>query len=346
MPELRKDPVLGRWVIISTERAKRPSDFPPPPRPKEAEGQLCPFCPGNEHLTPPEVLRRPASGPWVVRVVPNRYPALTPLGDPLRQGVGVYDRIAGVGAHEVIIETPDHSLALAEFEPRAIEEVLWAFRDRYLALAADPRLRYVLIFKNHGSSAGASLVHSHCQLIATPVVPVLVNSELDGAARYFDFRKRCIYCDMLKQELDERERVVYENDRFVTFEPFAPRFPFETWLVSRDHIASFARMTPEHITDLGLALKDVLGRINRALSGPDYNFVVHTAPTTTPDPEHYHFHIEIMPKLTTIAGFEVGSGFYINPVPPEEAARFLREQPGMNHQERQEDKGLDNRKSM
>ena len=323
MPELRKDPVLRRWVIISTERAKRPSDFANPARPAPDDGKVCPFCPGNEHLTPPEITRRPATGQWQVRVVPNRFPALTSEGEPVREGIGIYDKMAGIGAHEVIIDTPDHKLSLADLEPEAIAEVLWIFRDRYVALSADPRFRYVLVFKNHGSGAGASLVHSHCQLIATPVIPVQVKSELEGAEKYFRFRNRCIYCDMLKQETEEKVRLIDQNDHFVTFEPFAPRSPFESWILSRDHLGSLSEMSNTQVSTLGRSLKDILSRINRTLAGPDYNLVVHTAPTVDHCQEYYHFHIEIIPKLTTAAGFEMGSGFYINPVPPETAARFL-----------------------
>lgn len=340
-PELRKDPVMGRWVIISTERAKRPSDFAAKARADRRPEGTCPFCPGNEHLTPPEITRRPGpagdSGSWSVRAVPNKFPALTPEGALERRGVGIYDKMSGIGAHEVVIETPDHSLQLADLKPDAVETVLAVFRERAVTLAQDHNTRYVLVFKNHGPSAGASLSHSHSQIIATPVVPVLVEAELDGAARYFGFRSRCIYCDMVKQELGEPGRVIYENDSFVTFAPFAPRFPFETWLVSRDHFSSFSSLTPSRTHDLALALTDILGRMNRCLSSPDYNFLVHTAPTTSGagcahevgaphELEHYHFHLELMPKLTQIAGFEVGSGFYINPLAPESAAEYLREQ--------------------
>ncbi len=328
MPELRKDPVLGRWVIISTERAKRPSDYALPAAGKTEAATVeraCPFCPGNEGQTPPEVLRRETGGSWQVRVVPNRFPALVREGELDRRGIGIYDRMNGIGAHEVIIETPDHSLDLADLDPDAIAGVLHAFRDRAVHLTKDRRIRYALVFKNHGSSAGASLSHSHSQLIATPVIPVLIKEELAGARRYFDFRGRCIYCDMVKQELKDRDRLVYETERFVAFAPFAPRFPFETWIVCREHFSSYEDLTPERIPDLALTLKQVLARINRVLARPDYNFVIHTGPTQTPHIKHYHFHIEVMPKLSKIAGFEVGTGFYINPVPPENAARSLRE---------------------
>ncbi|HSG29036.1 MAG TPA: DUF4931 domain-containing protein, partial [Candidatus Krumholzibacterium sp.] len=178
MPQLRKDPVLGRWVVLSTERGRRPSDFGPKPDPAEEEGRLCPFCPGNEKMTPPEILRLPTDGPWSVRVVPNRFPALSASGEPDRRGIGIYDQMNGIGAHEVIIETPDHRADLADLGTTGIAGVIQAVRRRVLDLAADDRIRYVLVFKNHGQSAGASLSHSHCQLIATPVVPVLVKEEL------------------------------------------------------------------------------------------------------------------------------------------------------------------------
>lgn len=324
MPELRKDPVLGRWVIISTERARRPSDFATTRESEPSDPGRCPFCPGNEHQTPPEIARRERDGNWTIRVVPNKFPALVP-GAPERRGKGIYDRMNGVGAHEVIIESPDHAAELADLEIDRIADLMGVFRERATDLARDPNIRYVLVFKNHGRSAGASLAHSHCQLIATPVVPVLVRNEIEGAGRYFEFRGRCIYCDIVKQELEEQTRVIAENGRFVSFEPFAPRFPFETWIVAREHRCGWDALDQEHQADLAELLRDALGRINRALARPDYNFLVHVAPTSGSGNERHHFHLELMPKLTQIAGFEVGSGFYINPVPPEDAARFLRE---------------------
>ncbi len=325
MPELRKDPVLGRWVIIATERARRPSDFAAPAPPEPGPARPCPFCPGNERETPPEITRRPAGNSgWAVRVVPNRFPALDSGGEPVRRGAGIYDRIAGVGAHEVVIETPDHDAGLADLGPDRLAVVLDVYRERAVALAGDPRLRYVLVFKNHGPGAGASLSHCHAQIIATPVVPVLVEEELAGAARYFEFRKRCVYCDVVRQELRDRSRLVYENDGFVVVAPFASRFPFETWLVPRRHFASFEELDPGLTGHLADALDRTLVRLRATLGDPDYNFFFHVAPGNGPGPEHYHFHVELMPKLTRVAGFEVGSGFYINPVPPEDAARYLR----------------------
>lgn len=316
--------MLGRWVIISTERAKRPTDFAPPAGPA-AGGKICPFCPGNEAMTPPEVLRLERDGRWQVRVVPNRFPALVPDGETGRQGVGIYDRMNGIGAHEVVIETPDHAQRLGDLSPADVELVLRAIRDRALDLGRDPRIRYIMAFKNEGAGAGASLAHSHCQLIATPIIPVLVKEELAGARRYHEFRGRCVYCDMVRQELDEQTRLVATGDRFVAFAPFAPRFPFETWLVAREHFTSWDSLTDERLADLARTLKDVLERLGRALGRPDYNFVLHPGPRSASGTQHYHFHLELLPKLSKIAGFEVGTGFYINPVAPEDAARYLRE---------------------
>ncbi len=292
---------------------------------------MCPFCPGNEDLTPPEIYaqRKPGTKPnqpgWQIRVVPNRFPALIIESALKRQGEGIYDRMSGTGAHEVIIETSNHNNQLAELNENEIFNVFWTFRERVLDLTKDNRFKYIIIFKNHGASAGASLSHSHSQLIAMPIVPKQVKEELDGAQRYFDFRQRCIFCDILKQELADGKRLICENEKFVALAPFAPRFPFEVWIIARRHFASFNKIEQAELNELAKILKLNLYKMNRALSNPDYNFLIHIAPLDNPEPDYYHFHLELMPKLTKIAGFEVGSGFYINPTPPETSAKYLRE---------------------
>jgi UDPglucose--hexose-1-phosphate uridylyltransferase len=332
MPELRKDPVVGRWVIISTERSRRPTSFTPASH--EKTGDFCPFCPGHEDKTPPEVwAHRPGGGAantpdWQVRVVPNKFPALQIEGGLDRRGEGLYDKMHGVGAHEVVIEGPGHGLDLADLPVEHLEKVLTAYRERCLDLHRDKRFRYVLIFKNHGPAAGATLEHTHTQLIATPIIPLILQEELEGSRRYFELKERCIFCDIVAQETDENNgrRVVSLTDHFLAIEPFAPRFPFETWILPRRHNASFPSMNdPAEIHDLAAILKDTLTRLNKALDRPPYNFVVHTAPVAEGNVDHYHWHLEIMPKLTRVAGFEIGSGFYINPTPPEDAAQYLRE---------------------
>lgn len=329
MPEFRKDPITGRWVIIATDRARRPSDFS-----REQVlikgGRYCPFCPGNEQKTPPEILAyRHSGGPnepgWTLRVVPNKFPALRVEGDFNRQGEGVYDRMNGIGAHEVIIETPDHNLTLAELPEKRVEDVFWAFRDRMVDLKRDRRMQYLLIFKNHGESAGASLEHTHSQLIALPVVPRRVQEELEGSKRYFDYKERCIYCDIVRQEVETGTRVVLETQAFLAICPFAARFPFEIWILPRRHHSHFEETDPPTMANLAWVQRMVLRKLDAVLEHPAYNFIIHTAPVQEAPKDYYHWHIELTPRLTRIAGFEWGTGFYINPTPPEEAARFLRE---------------------
>ena len=328
MPELRKDPIVGRWVIISTERARRPSDFAS--EPVRLRGTTCVFCAGNEDKTPPEILvGRPAGGPpngpgWSVRVVSNKFPALRIEGELEPSGEGLFDRMNGVGAHEVVIEAPDHGASLATLGTDAIADVLLAFRERVLDLKKDPRFQYILVFKNHGEAAGASLEHPHSQLIATPIIPIMVSEELAGAATYFGMKERCVWCDILRQERRSRQRVVAEADGFMALAPFAPRFPFETWILPVRHRSAFEESGIEEIRGLAAALRDLLGRINRTLGDPPYNFMLHTAPLREPVLDHFHWHLEVIPKLTRVAGFEWGSGFFINAVPPEDAAAALR----------------------
>src|ERR1022692_1185386 len=329
MPELRKDPITGRWVIISTDRARRPSDFL---REKVTpKGGYCPFCPGQEDRTPHEILAyRPNGGAadtpgWTVRVVPNKFPALGIEGDLARRGDGLFDKMNGVGAHEVIIETPDHATDLASLPDKRVEDVLWAFRDRILDLKKDKRFRYILIFKNHGEPAGASLEHSHSQLIALPIVPIRVREEVDGSKVYYGQKERCIYCGIIRQEIQSEVRVIADSDSFLTVAPYAPRFPFETWIVPKRHESAFENSSSQVYEGLAKALKNLLVRADQVLDNPAYNLVVHTAPIQEPAMDHYHWHVEFMPRLTKTAGFERGTGFYQNPTPPEEAAKYLRE---------------------
>ncbi|MEO6463540.1 MAG: galactose-1-phosphate uridylyltransferase, partial [Candidatus Eisenbacteria bacterium] len=262
-----------------------------------------------------------------VRVVPNKFPALMVEGDLARRGEGLYDRMNGVGAHEVIIETPDHVPDFADLSEEQIARVLAAFRERLADLRNDRRLRYGLVFKNHGAAAGASLEHTHAQLIATPILPKAVQEELEGARIYHEIKERCVFCDIIEQEIAEGNgrRVVRATERYVMLVPFAARFPFETWILPRRQEPVFEAGGAEQDRELAAVLRDALQRMNLALERPPYNLVIHTSPYRDSDHEYYHWHIEIMPKLTKIAGFEWGSGFHINPTPPEDAAAFLRE---------------------
>lgn len=337
MPELRKDPIVNRWVIIATERAKRPTDFKAPENDEES-AKGCPFCPGNESKTPPEIqaLRSGSSRPdtegWTVRVVPNKFPALRIEGDMEKFGVGIYDRMNGIGAHEVIIETTDH---FEEIEMQSVESLLTVYqtyKQRLGDLKKDERFRYILIFKNKGITAGASLSHPHSQLIATPVTPKRIREELLGAQAYFEYKDRCIFCDIVREEMRQKDRVVYENNSFITFCPFASRFPFEIWVLPKKHHPDFDSMKRDEIYAFADAMKVTLGKLVKALNGPHYNYMLHTGPVRWrrrgywATIEHdFHWHVEIIPRLTNTAGFEWGTGFYINPTIPEEAAQFLQE---------------------
>ncbi|MBI2205656.1 MAG: galactose-1-phosphate uridylyltransferase [Candidatus Rokubacteria bacterium] len=328
MPELRKDPVVGRWVIISTERARRPTDFAPDPvRPRATH---CVFCAGSEDRTPPEITAGrapglPANGPgWTYRVVANKFPALRIEGDLEPEGEGMFDRMNGVGAHEVVIETPDHAATLATMPLDHVADVLGAYRERLRDLKKDPRFEYVLVFKNHGEAAGASLEHPHSQLIATPITPIMVVEELEGSARYWERHERCVWCDIVRQERRARGRVILEANGFIALAPFAPRFPFETWILPTRHRSAFEESEIDELRGLAAMLQEFLGRLNGILHEPPFNFMLHTAPLRDSPQEHFHWHLEVIPKLTRVAGFEWGSGFFINSVPPEAAAAALR----------------------
>ena len=329
MSELRKDPVTGRWVIISSERGRRPSDFQEAP-PKR-KGGFCPFCAGNERFTPPEILayREPGTLPnsagWSLRVVPNKFPALKIEGNLDKTGIGLFDKMNGIGAHEVIVENPSHEMTMTKLPERKIEDILWAYRDRVIDLKKDPRFQSILIFKNEGEAAGASLEHSHSQLIALPIIPRQVSEEIEGARLYYNYKERCIYCDIIRQEMYAEERNVAENEHFLAITPFAARFPFETWIIPKTHNACFDESQPWEYSSLARILKNVLQRLDKVLNIPPYNYIIHTCPLRSQMKEFYHWHLELIPKLIRIAGFEWGSGFYINPTSPEEAAKFLRE---------------------
>ena len=330
MPELRKDPVVSRWVIMSTERRKRPSDFTGYPRERKG-GAPCVLCFGMEAQTPPEVLAYREPGTlinqpgWRVRVVPNEFPALRIEGALARRGDGLYDLMNGIGAHEVVIDSPDHDRGMADLEPGQIEEILWAYHDRVLDLSKDERFRYVLVFKNHGPEAGASFEHPHSQLIALPIVPLRVQQALRDAGDYYSLKERCIFCDVLDRESHDRHRVVFENDGFVVACPFAARFPFELWIIPKRHRSHFEHAQAAEYRWLAQALKAGLNALKAALEDPPFNYIIHSAPLREAPSPHYHWHLEITPALTRVAGFEVGTGFYINPVPPESAAAHLRQ---------------------
>ena len=330
MTELRRDPIVSRWVIIDNTDPKKPEDFQVGPHHYE-DATNCPFCYGNEHMTPPEIqaVRHEKTLPntpgWQVRVVPNKFPALQIEGELDRRGIGIFDLSNGIGAHEVIIETPYHTKDIADLEYAEIEKILEMYCQRSRDLEKDKRFKYIMIFKNYGSAAGATLDHNHSQLIALPMIPKNVLEELTGAGEYYDFRERCIFCDIIRQEIEEKERILAQNKSFISFCPFVPRFPFEVWIVPKAHELSYCDVTHGEVPDLARILKEVLLRMKVALNDPSYNFIIHTSPIDGEERPGYHWHMEIMPRVSRIAGFEWGTGFYVVPTPPEVAIKYLKE---------------------
>jgi UDPglucose--hexose-1-phosphate uridylyltransferase len=340
MPELRQDPIQKRWIIIAPERARHPILFSQPEK-IPGEVDFCPFCPGNEVATPAEIyaLRDPGtlrdSPGWKVRVVPNMYPALRIEGNLDLSAEGMFDRMNGIGAHEVIVETPEHDVPMADMEYRHVERVIEAAIERQRDLFRDGRFKYVLIFKNHGFRAGATTAHPVSQIIATPVTPLTVATKLRSARDHYHVKARCIFCDLLDQELDRQVRIVSVDSSFAVLAPFASRFPFELMIIPRRHSHSFESMSVEEVAGLARTMRDTLRRLKNCLEDPPYNLMIHTAPNTNTLPRRagywqtlpfdFHWHIEVIPRLTRTAGFEWGTGFYINPTLPEEAAAFLRD---------------------
>ncbi len=332
MPELRQDSTTKEWVVIATERAKRPHDFIIGNKKKELPSFVasCPFCPGNESETPPEVLAYRDSGKandsgWRVRVTRNKYPALIRRGTIVREEKSrFFRRMDGVGVHEVIIESPFHNGLIPLMKDKGVEEILLAYRERYNALKKDPMVKLIIIFKNHGESAGTSLEHPHSQLVATPIVPMYIRRKYEVATSYYDDTGRCLNCDIVEEELKSGERIVIETDKFIVFHPFASHSPFETWIVPKRHLSSFGNVPTEDIIDLAKVLKTTLLKMYKSLNDPDFNYVIHTAPVDDENKNYYLWHIQILPRLTTVAGFELGSGIYINTALPEETAEFMR----------------------
>jgi UDPglucose--hexose-1-phosphate uridylyltransferase len=328
MPEIRQNPATKEWVIVATERAKRPEDFARPPKPHRVPrfSKKCPFCPGHEDQTPPEISsNRDERGAWSVRVVPNRFAALVPEGGTVREeDLDFFRRIPGFGRHEVIIETPVHNASFGRIDDEKAFEIVSAYHERYLALSRDKRVKLITIFRNYGREAGTSLEHPHSQIVATPIVPLHIRHRLEEATRYHDDNGECVFCRIIQAERKENERVVMEGDGFIVIEPFAARSPFETWIIPLEHRSTFGEATFAELTGFARVLNRVLDKIARALGNPAYNMVIQTAPTNEEGEDYFHWHVKLFPRVATPAGFELGTGVYINTVLPEAAAGYLK----------------------
>ena len=327
MPELRQNVATKEWVIIATERAKRPEEFVQPDKERVEDRPIyaanCPFCPGNEELDL-ERLRLPAEGDWIVRVVGNRYPALREQGERVRRFEGLNPSIAGVGCHEVVVESRRHNTSPATEDAEEVERTLQAFQARGRAFRADARIEQIIFFKNHGATAGASLVHPHAQMLGLPVVPYTIRARMEEARRFFDDQGECVICRLRQDEQQTAARIVATSTHFDAFVPFAAFSPFHLWIVPRRHCANFLDSTAEELHDLALMLRDVLRRIYVGLNDPDYNYVIRSSPDREVDSDYLHWYVAVVPRVTRVAGFEMGTGMFINTALPEESARFLR----------------------
>jgi UDPglucose--hexose-1-phosphate uridylyltransferase len=324
METLRQDPTTNEWVILAPERAGRKLFDRPTRPPAPAHDPGCPFCPGNEHLTPPEVARSPSTGAWEQRVVPNRFPALSPDRSPERNGDRTAREMEGLGVHEVVVESPVHDERFDEMSVDRLTHVVGTWRDRYRVLSEEPWAKAVVVFKNFGERAGTTLEHPHSQILATPVVPPDALHQYAVATRYYDDTGHCVYMDVMAWETDQRSRLVAQRGRFAAVVPFAGRQPFETWIAPRDLQPSFGDLRDEDLSDLVELARDVVGALRRAAGDPDYNLVVQSAPIGQELSPVYLWHLRLLPRLVTAAGFELGSGMSINTVAPEAAAEALR----------------------
>ncbi len=328
MPEIRQNLATKEWVIIATERAKRPEDFVPPKKTLTEEKppliQNCPFCPGNESKTPPEVFSIKNEKGWLVRVIPNKFAALNSEGDKTRKFDGIHRSMSGVGFHEVLIESPLHNVTTAILDNPQVELILKTYKNRIEELYKDERIALVIPFKNHGSSAGTSLEHPHSQIIALPLIPLNVRTRIERAIRYYDDYGECVHCKMIQDEILSKDRIIYDSKYFVAFVPYAASSPFHIWIHPKKHSPAYTNITDEEIKDLAIVLKTILLKLYKGLKDPDFNYVIRTSPKDEGNKEALHWYISVIPRITRTAGFEMGSGMFINTALPEKSAEFLR----------------------
>lgn len=326
MSEIRLNILTREWVIISAERARRPTDYIDTREKKAVPAHMpsCPFCLGNERKTADEYFRLSEDGGWQIRVVANRYPALSLEGERRQSVDGLKRSITAVGRHEIIIETPAHDLDIASYGLKHIEELILIYRGRFNEAHADPRVEHVIIFKNHGEGSGTTIEHPHTQLVAVPVVPMQFRKRVEYAMHYFDDTGQCIVCSMIAKELEEGVRVVIDTDHFLTFIPYAALSPFHTWIFPKRHSATFSSITDDEAKDLAFHMKTLFTKFKNGLEDPDYNYVIRSSRPADGRNEYCHWYLSVVPRITKTAGFELGSGMFINTEPPEESAAFLR----------------------
>ncbi|MFA5271323.1 MAG: galactose-1-phosphate uridylyltransferase [Candidatus Omnitrophota bacterium] len=328
MSELRCNLISHEWVIIATERAKRPHDFiKAKPKGELLSGYKsdCPFCPGNEKMTPQETFVLKGENSWKVRVVSNKFGALSQT-EPLSRNVsGLYSSMSGFGIAEVIIEHPKHNTCLPLMDAKEVEDIVKVYKIRYTEVEKIKGIQSIIIFKNHGPSAGTSLEHPHSQLIATPIVPPQSRSRIQQAVNFFDLTGQCIFCRTLLDELKAKERIILETENFVSFVPYAALSPFHIWIFPKRHSPSFTDISDKELVDFAKILKETVSRLYYGLDNPDFNYTIRSMPVNEKGTEYCHWYLSVIPRVSQPAGFELGSGMFINTALPEESAKFLRE---------------------
>mgnify|MGYP003392753546 CR=1 FL=1 len=325
--ELRYNIINREWVVIATERAKRPHDFMKPQKdvkPIPEFRQDCPFCPGKESDLSDETFRIGDKKNWKVRSIYNKFPAFSPKEKLVRHNDGIYHSISGYGVAEVIVESPKHNLSIALMSAEEVEDIIKTYRNRYLFLQDKEDVEAVIIFRNHGPGAGTSLEHPHSQLIATPIVPPQIRNRVESAMAFFDVIGKCIFCGTLEQELAAGKRIVSESGTFVSFVPYAGAAPFITWIFPKRHMSSFGDINDAEIKGLASILKLTISKIYYGLNNPDLNYTIRSIPVKEDGKAYFHWYLSIVPRITLPAGFELGSGIFINSSLPEESAEYLR----------------------
>lgn len=330
MSEIRRNLVKNNWVAVAADRALKPNDFPIAKKGIDTSGEavgFCPFCQGNEKFTPPEItawrtdeLKTNGTG-WLIRTIPNKFSAFSLEGELEEKQDGIYRCYNGLGQHEVMVETPDHGVEFHEFDLERIEKIISMLKERYNSLAENLRIKYIQIYKNRGMFGGASLEHSHSQIVGLPFDP----QENQGLPQYYQEKGRCLLCEILKQEQDRKVRVIYEGECFIILSPFAPRFAYESWIVPKRHAEHFGQLNPVEEKELAVITKKFTLAMLKCLNNPSYNFVINTAPVNVPYEPGYHWYMEITPRLLVASGVEIATGVYMNPVSPELAAQMLKE---------------------
>ncbi|MFA5139456.1 MAG: DUF4931 domain-containing protein [Elusimicrobiota bacterium] len=324
MPELRQNLATKEWVIFSTERPQQPASLRVPVQaPPARDRSACPFCPGHETMTGPASLAIGDEPRWRVRCIPNKTPVLVPNAPKVGEAHKLYRALPGEGIHEIIVDSPDHDAELGSMPESQARDLFSAYQKRFQEALNNPRIAFTMIFKNHGPASGTSIEHPHSQLVGSGVVPHGIRHRMDEAMKYYESTGSCVFCRMIEAEMKDKARVVEENDHFVAFVLYAALSPFHLWILPKRHMASFNETNENELASLARIVQRVIRRLKAGLGGISYNYVIQSTPLDRGTTECFHWYMSLVVRCSKVSGFELGSGFYTNPVLPEESAKFL-----------------------